>query len=115
MLGSVPSAPGAGIALITVGDFVGAATYNSFMDTFDLLVTAVSNRELNQAEFDRQVDLIRPLMNWDPANWRWQVRLSGAHPEHVSSVLTTLFEVARLYGVTVTVRPAPAAPVEAAG
>ncbi|MEU6744390.1 hypothetical protein [Streptosporangium sandarakinum] len=84
-------------------------------DTFDLLVTAVSNRELNQAEFDRQVDLIRPLMNWDPASWSWQVRLSGSHPEHVSSVLTTLFEVARLYGATVTVRPAPAAPMEAAG
>ncbi|WP_146607833.1 hypothetical protein [Spongiactinospora gelatinilytica] len=80
------------------------------MDTFDLLVTADSNRELKQAEFDRQVDLLRPLMNWDPAHWRWQVRLSGAHPEHVSSVLTTLFEAARLYGTTVTVCPAPTAP-----
>ncbi|TDD33870.1 hypothetical protein E1286_41580 [Nonomuraea terrae] len=91
-------------------DFVGSVTYNNFMDTFDPLVTADSKRELKQAEFDRQVDLLRPLMNWDPARRSWQVRLSGAHPEHVSSVLTTLFEAPRLYGTTVTVRPAPAVP-----
>ncbi|MFI6927779.1 hypothetical protein ACIBIZ_48160 [Nonomuraea spiralis] len=105
--------PEAGITMIAVCDFVGAATCNSFMDTFDLLVTADSKRELKQAEFDRQVDLLRPLMNWDPARWSWQVRLSSAHPEHVSSVLTALFEAACLYGTTVTVRPAPASPAEA--
>jgi hypothetical protein len=32
------------------------------MDAFDVLVTAWSNRDLEQAEFDRQVDMIRPLM-----------------------------------------------------
>uniref|UniRef100_UPI003F491163 hypothetical protein n=1 Tax=Nonomuraea sp. CA-252377 TaxID=3240003 RepID=UPI003F491163 len=80
------------------------------MDAFDVLVTAWSNRDLEQAEFDRQVDMIRPLMTWDPATTSWHVRLSGARPEHVSNVLNTLFEAARVHGTTVTVQLAPAEP-----
>ncbi|MEU9891482.1 hypothetical protein [Sphaerisporangium sp. NPDC051011] len=78
------------------------------MDTFDVVVTAASNTDLKPAEFDGQVAMVKPLMNWDPATATWRIRLSGAHPEHVSSVLKALFEAARMYGTVVTVQLVPA-------
>jgi hypothetical protein len=74
------------------------------MDAFDMLVAAYSNPDLKPDEFNRQVDMIRPLMTWDPATTSWHLRLSGSHPEHVSNVLNTLFEAARVYGTAITVR-----------
>ncbi|MEO3892186.1 hypothetical protein [Nonomuraea sp. B5E05] len=89
------------------GEPVGAEAYNGAMDAFELNVTAVSNRDLKTQEFDRQVELIKPHMAWNPATWTWHARLSGSRAEHATEVLNTLFEAARLYGTAVTVHPAP--------
>jgi hypothetical protein len=66
--------------------------YKGVMDTFDVVVTARSNGELNSEQFDRQVAMIRPVMTWDPVTTLWHNRLSGSHAEHLSNVLNTLFE-----------------------
>ncbi|MFI9597723.1 hypothetical protein [Nonomuraea sp. NPDC052265] len=78
------------------------------MDTFSVVVAACSNRDLKPVEFDRQAAVIRPLMNWDPAAAAGRARLSASHAEHVSSVVNTLFEAARVYGTVVTVQLVPA-------
>jgi hypothetical protein len=83
------------------------AAYNSIMDTFDVIVTAWSNRDLKSAEFERQVATIKPVMNWDQGAWAWRNRLSSSHAEHATDVINTLFEAARLYGTTVTVQVVP--------
>ncbi|MFB9877323.1 hypothetical protein ACFFMN_05215 [Planobispora siamensis] len=36
------------------------------METFDVLVTAHSNRDLPAEQFERQVTTLRPMMDWDP-------------------------------------------------
>ncbi|MER6947415.1 hypothetical protein ABT294_25615 [Nonomuraea sp. NPDC000554] len=79
------------------------------MDTFEVNVTAHSNRDLTSQEFDRQVELIKPYMAWDQGSWAWRTRLSGSDGEHAARVLNTLFEAARVYGTAVTVQPVPAA------
>ncbi|TMR91980.1 hypothetical protein EJK15_47015 [Nonomuraea basaltis] len=48
--------------------------------------------------------MIRPVMTWDPDTTLWRIRLSGSHAEHLSNVLNTLFEAARVYGSAITVR-----------
>ncbi|NJP98561.1 hypothetical protein HCN51_55655 [Nonomuraea sp. FMUSA5-5] len=77
------------------------------MDAFEVIVTAVSNRELESREFNRQVEFVKPHVAWDQATWSWEMRLSGARAEHATDVLNTLFEAARVYGTAVTVRRAP--------
>jgi hypothetical protein len=84
---------------------VGPATYNGRMDTFDVVLTARSNVDLESAEFDSQVAMIKPAMAWDPATSTWKMRLSSSHAEHVSN---TLFEAARVYGTAVRVQLVPA-------
>jgi hypothetical protein len=39
------------------------------MDTFDMIVTARSNRGLKPEEFESQVAMIKPIMAWDQAAW----------------------------------------------
>ncbi|GIH97927.1 hypothetical protein Psi01_85570 [Planobispora siamensis] len=43
------------------------------------------------------------------------MRLSGAHPDHLSRVLTTLFEAARTYGTAIRVQLVPGEAADAAG
>jgi hypothetical protein len=78
------------------------------MDTFDVIMTAWSNRDLKPAEFERQVAMIKPVMAWDPTAWAWRARLSSSRAERVAEVINTLFEAARVYGTTVTVAVVPA-------
>ncbi|WP_433426507.1 hypothetical protein ACQP1V_43460 (plasmid) [Microtetraspora malaysiensis] len=80
------------------------------MDTFNVLVTAFSNRDLKKEEFENQVAALRPLMTWNPSTTAWHVQLRGERPEHAGNALTALFEVARMYGTTVTVRLVPTEP-----
>ncbi|RJL19284.1 hypothetical protein [Bailinhaonella thermotolerans] len=90
------------------------------MTTFEMAVTASSNPNLNQADFDRQVAMIKPVMSWDAPTKTWYAHLNGARPEHLSSVLNTLFEAARQFGTSITVRlkaaePAPSSPADPEG
>ncbi|TDD32034.1 hypothetical protein E1286_44130 [Nonomuraea terrae] len=78
------------------------------MDTFDVILVARSNLDLAPEKFERQVAMIRPLMDWDAAASTWWSRLSGSRPQHVTEVINTLFEAARVYGTTVTVQLVPA-------
>ncbi|MEW9556342.1 hypothetical protein [Nonomuraea sp. NPDC050783] len=78
------------------------------MDAFDVIVTARCNTDLKPEEFERQKAMIKPLMEWNPAAGTWNMRFSSSHAEHVSNVLNTLFEAARLYGTVVSVRLMPA-------
>ncbi|PZG09153.1 hypothetical protein [Nonomuraea aridisoli] len=78
------------------------------MDTFDVILAARSNRDLKPEEFERQVAMIRPLMDWDAAASTWRSRLSGSRPQHVTEVINTLFEAARVYGTAVTMQVVPA-------
>ncbi|WP_425464777.1 transposase [Nonomuraea terrae] len=90
------------------GGPVGAAAYNGIMDTLGVVLTARSNRGLKSEEFDRQVAMLKPFMDWDAPSWTWWARIPGSRTEHVTKVINTLFEAARLYGTAVTVQLAPA-------
>ncbi|MEV0237819.1 hypothetical protein [Nonomuraea sp. NPDC050786] len=76
------------------------------MDSFDMIVTAHSN-PLEQKEFERQVAMIKPHMDWDPVTRTWRVRLSSSRAEHATEVLNALFEAARVYGTAVVMQLAP--------
>ncbi|RSM93777.1 hypothetical protein DMB42_52105 [Nonomuraea sp. WAC 01424] len=80
------------------------------METFDVIVTARSNTELAPAQFDQQVAMLKQVLAWNGTTWG--MRLSGSHTEHVGTVLTHLFEVARLYGPAITAQLVPAAQVD---
>lgn len=72
------------------------------MDTFDVLVTARSNGDPKSEQFDRQVAMIRPMMIRDPATTIRHNRLSGSRAEHLSNIINTPFEAARVYGTAIT-------------
>jgi hypothetical protein len=84
------------------------------MDTLDVVLTARANPDLKAEEFDRQVALLKPVMDWDAPSRTWWARIHGSRTEHVTKVINTLFQTARLYGTAVTVRLAPAERAEEA-
>jgi hypothetical protein len=80
-----------------------------------VILTARSNTDLKPEEFERQKAMIKLVMEWDPSTWTWRTRLSSSRAEHVSDVINTLFESARVYRTVVTVQLVPAEQADEAG
>jgi sugar phosphate isomerase/epimerase len=78
------------------------------METYEMLVTAQSNPDLEPERWNQQVAMVKQVLDFDPATKTWWGRIGSAHAERLTRVLNTLFDAAREYGITVAVEMEPA-------
>jgi hypothetical protein len=72
-----------------------------------LQVLIFSNTSLPEQEFEAQRQMIRRVAHYDSTLQQWRNQIPLDRPEWAASMLSTLFEAARVHGTTIRVQVQP--------